>query len=276
MTIAIACNLPDGVVLGADSAHSIVGPDGKPTLVFNDGEKLFTLWKKPIAVVHYGVVTLRQRTIESHVREFEAKRADLADKAASVGEVAAELWKSLHAAYAEELKALKLEHLKPEERGDLGLLVGGFSAGEYLSEVWEISVHLDDESTAVRNIFARGVFNTAWRGMTEGLVRFHRGVPLEHADRIIKMVLEHHGIESLDDDLAQKVVGFLDGLAFQVPFWALPLQEGVHYVRFCLDVMVNQSRFVADSAGCGGSVRMAVIHNERVEWVTDSRFRLSH
>lgn len=142
--------------------------------------------------------------------------------------------------------------------------------------MWELAVQLDDKEEGVKQVFSPGVFNVAWRGMTDGVERFHNGMPPAYADRLVRIVLEHHSLPAIDPALLQKLLDFISSVALPIPLWAMPLQEGVHYVRFLLDIMINQSRFSPGSTGCGGSVRIAVVHSDRVEWVTDSRFKLSH
>ena len=79
VTIAVACNLADGVVMGVDSAITIHGivklPDGGQQSgimkVYNDAEKLFPLFDLPVGIASFGLAQLELRTIQSYVREFE-------------------------------------------------------------------------------------------------------------------------------------------------------------------------------------------------------------
>ena len=58
--------------------------------------------------------------------------------------------------------------------------------------------------------------------------------------------------------------------------YARGLQEGVDYVRFLLDIMINHSRFVENAFGCGGPVRIVVVQNDGIQKVTSHPFRITH
>lgn len=276
MTIAIGCNLADGVVLGADSAMTLANAAGV-LKVYNDAEKLFTLYSMPLAMVTYGSATLENRTIQSHIREFEATHNPEEISQSSVEDVCKRLWTFLRAVYERSCQAagMDLAVTPIEQRPALGLLVGGFGAGQYLSEVWELAIHAD---TADRGVIAkrpRGVFGCIWKGMTEGVVRFHKGFSFGHLNAVIETIKGHAGV-TIDTDLRRKIDEVVRSAEYYIPFDGMPLQEGVDYVRFLLDVMINQTRFVVGAPMCGGRVRIAVVQTTGVQWVTETPFLTSH
>lgn len=278
MTIAIACNLADGLVLGADSAVTIMDNTGGILKVYNDAEKLFPLYDLPIGMVTYGAGSLMQRTIRSHVREFEAISDRDVIANSSIGEVAQLIWQHLHGVYATAYQAetgVAVGTVPVEQRPVLGLLMGGFGAREWLSEVWELNVQFDDPSTGAVATQPRGLFGAAWRGQTDGVTRFHKGFDFPALERILRAVETHTGAP-LAPAIIQEVQKILGETEYTVPFDSMPLQEGVDYVRFMLDVMVSQTRFVVGAPTCGGRVRIAVIEGGCMEWVTATPFTTSH
>ena len=72
MTVAIACTVPDGVILGVDSAVTI-GDANNPMKVYEDAEKIFQLGSLPVGVAIYGLASFGARTIGNLLHEFELK-----------------------------------------------------------------------------------------------------------------------------------------------------------------------------------------------------------
>ena len=73
MTVAVAGNFPDGVVLGVDSAVTLSDANGQIAKVYENAEKLFQIGEKPIGIAAFGLAILGARGIGSHLREFEAQ-----------------------------------------------------------------------------------------------------------------------------------------------------------------------------------------------------------
>ena len=70
MSICVAFNLSDGVVIAVDSATTITYSSGSISRVFLDAEKLFQLGDLKVGIATYGVAALKGRTIGSFIREF--------------------------------------------------------------------------------------------------------------------------------------------------------------------------------------------------------------
>lgn len=299
MTIAVCCTLADGVVIGTDSAITVTGQVKTPKgvlpgvlKVYNDAEKIFGFHvdaekdlRLPVGLVTYGLATLGNRTIESFVREFELdhKPADL--KKLMIQDLCEELHGFFRKQYVDLLgKALasqgrKLEDIPVEQRV-LGLFVGGFSPMESLPEAWEVNVHFDDKATRVKRIREPGEFGSNWGGQFGGVQRFHKGWDPQAIDALLNALLaEFKFVDRANEEQANRVSALvqtaLAPFEYQVPFAAMPLQEGIDYTAFLLDMMILQHRFVFGAPTCGGNVRIAVIRkHEGFQWVTDRRFEV--
>jgi 20S proteasome alpha/beta subunit len=80
MTISIALKVGDGVVLGADSASTMVAAGGIANVYFN-AEKVFNLVKGlPIGVVIAGLGGLSGRSITSLSRDLRVRIASSSKK----------------------------------------------------------------------------------------------------------------------------------------------------------------------------------------------------
>lgn len=272
MTIAVACNLADGVVIGTDSAVTIEKP-GSQSRVYSDGIKVFTVKDRPLGMATWGLASIEGRTIRSYIVEFETTRAEQVQQS-EIGDVAKALRQFLNAKFIDGMKAAGTV-LAPDDRAVLGLLVAGFSKGAYLSEVWDIRAEQDDEKLGVTCIMPRGTFSAAWRGLTDGIERLMNGVGTTHAQMIYDIIHKHQPLKQTPE-MIQEIVDALDSWRYRIRFNGMPLQEGVDYVRFLLDVMINHSRFVDGAFGCGGPVRIVVVQEDGVRHVTSHDFRLSH
>jgi len=284
VTIAVACNLADGVVMGTDSAVTIQGTyRGQEGVlkVYNDAEKLFRLHELPIAIATYGLSQLNLRTIESYIREFEHVYPEEEVVDLTLERIAQELWAFFYTRYKDSFgEALEQEHEKPfdeieaSKKPQLGLMVGGFSPGAYLSELWDVYVHQNSVEEGVVCTRPEGTFGSSWRGQIEGIRRFHKGFSFNDLDKVIGTILDHFGNE-MDGDLRKKLDGVVGAAEYLIPWGGMPLQEGIDYTKFCLDIMINQTKFVIGAPTCGGNVRIAVVHRDKgFQVVTDTRFQV--
>jgi hypothetical protein len=73
MSVAVSCNLSDGVILGVDSAVTVSAAGKGIFKVYEHSQKLFQIQDKPIGVAIFGMANIGERTIGSYLREFEVK-----------------------------------------------------------------------------------------------------------------------------------------------------------------------------------------------------------
>jgi hypothetical protein len=75
MSVAVLCNLSDEVIIGVDSALTVMGANGVER-VFEDGGKLFQIGKK-LGVATFGLAGLSGRSTGSFLHEFEGTHPEL-------------------------------------------------------------------------------------------------------------------------------------------------------------------------------------------------------
>lgn len=297
MTIAVCCTLADGVVLGTDSAITVQGtvmtPQGPQVgvlKVYNDAEKMFSFHadaskeeRLPVGMVTFGMATIGSRTLQSYVREFELENRPETLKGLSMEKLCRTLHKFFRERYIESLEvALKAQGKKledvPENLRALGMFVSGFSYKEPLPETWQLDIQLD-EASGVRQIRKQGDFGSNWGGQFMGVQRFHKGFDPQLLQDVIGRLIAEFKIDASGADTQQRIMALVQEAVtpfeYQVPFAAMPLQEGIDYATFLLDMMILQHRFVVGAPTCGGKVRMAVVRkHEGFEWVSDQRFEV--
>ena len=72
MSVAVTCNLSDGLILGVDSAVTISSGQGV-SKIYENAEKIFQLGGKRVGIAIYGLAGFGERSIGSFIREFESK-----------------------------------------------------------------------------------------------------------------------------------------------------------------------------------------------------------
>jgi hypothetical protein len=298
VTIAICCTLADGVVLGTDSAITLTGAFATPQgpqvgilKVYNDADKLFAFYsdaqkddRLPIGLVTFGLATLGNRTLQSYMREFELKHKASDLKKLSVEKFCRALYEFFRKPYVESVRATllaqkkKFEDVPSEQLPALGFFVGGFSPDDPLPESWRVGVSLD-EASAVSRLRAPGDFGSNWGGEFHGVQRFHKGYDQQLLGTVVQNLFAEFKVDVSSPDAQKRMNDVLNRILpafeYQVPFAAMPLQEGIDYTTFLLDLMILQHRFVVGAPTCGGSVRIAVVRkHEGFEWVNGPQFQV--
>lgn len=287
MSIAISCNLSDGVIMGADSAVTISGklidPDGVREgvlKVYNEAEKIFQLCDFPVGIMTYGLGMLGERTLESYIREFEYSKHK---EKQNLSEIAikdiAEKFKEFFTKKYEAFFKIPLEQKFDQKYEDiplgkkplLGLVIGGYSSDEYLSEVWQIQIPHDDK---IRQVRVKGNCGSNWFGMNQAIIRLIKGYELTLLNQVVDYFVKKYNVpfnETINEDI-KKIV---DAHEYRIPYQAMPLQEGVDHVKFLLDVVINQHKFVIGAPVCGGNIRMVVISRQKgFQRITDNELKI--
>jgi hypothetical protein len=147
MTVAISCNLSDGVILGVDSAVTVAaGADH--VKIWENAEKLFQIADRPIGAAIYGLAGFGDRSMGSYLREFEQSNPNgvltAANDLSSVVEaIRVFLHEKYHATIVPAIQAAGQDFNEALQAGTapaVGIAIGGYSTGEYLPELWHLIV----------------------------------------------------------------------------------------------------------------------------------------
>lgn len=290
MSVVVTCNLSDGVIVGTDSAITIhgqvQGPKGIQTgvlKVYKSAEKLFQLENLPIAVATYGIGMLGERSIGSYVKEFEftfkasnrkkggrQREGKLEHK--TVGQIATSLrgfflgkYKEIFTPLLEKELGVKFDEVPDAKKPLLGLIVTGFSPRQYLSEVWHVKIPISEKDKGLLNIREPGKFGTNWFGQIDSIFRLIKGCDRNLPNRVIDYLVKTHGIKFSEKDKTE-VENIIKQFEYRIPYAAMPIQEGIDHVKFLLDVVINQTKFVIGAEVCGGPVRIGVVQRGEREF----------
>jgi hypothetical protein len=272
MTICISVKVSEGLVLAADSTATIMGwigtPGGEPGILktYDHARKLSHIKDYPIGTLSWGTYLIGARSIESLINEYEyslpsvveetekrkrSRKAAVAPFSFNVREIADGLFQHIKKYYDAEFQASK-------DKPDLGILLSGYSSGQYFPEQWIFSLPKSTELTGIRpDENGKPVFGADWFGLTDAIVRLHHG----RDDRMIKKVAEKFKVPE------QEIFDLAKELEYPVFFNGMPLQDAIDYATYMVNVEIGRFRFVIGAPLCGGEIDLAVITPSAFTWV---------
>ncbi len=286
MSIAIVCNLSDGVIIGADSAITITASTGETpgvqdviAKVYNEAEKVFGLADLPVGLVNYGVAILERRSIGSYIEEFVAteieKRKEEFQKM-TVAEIGKEIGdfftKKYEITFGETTRKPNVKSNTDSESiriPVLGLVLAGFSYDAYLSEVIDISIPLILPSKEPIILRKQGNFGSNWFGNYMPITRVIKGNDPGMLNSIIDYFVKEKGVE-FTDEVKTKLENIVKRYENVIPYAAMPIKEGIEHVKFLLNSVIGHQKWVIGAPVCGGSINVGVIkRNRTLEFFSD-------
>ncbi len=266
MTVAVLCNLADGVILGVDSAITFSDSKGRVAKVYENAEKLFQLGEKPVGLANFGMAMIRSRSIGTYVREFELEDPNhVVSRPASMKKIVEELRKFFTQIYKntvitdfESQTGKKFTDLPDRQKPFLGLVVGGFSAKEFLSEVWEIRIPFHDKPNSALQRRGQGDFGGNWFATYKPIQRFIKGCDWGLLNELKQyfVQLRKSPLTSKENTEIKKIVKKYE---YRIPFPAMPIGEGIAHVKFLVELVINHFRFAIGAPVVGGKARIGLV-----------------
>src|SRR4051794_38857045 len=195
MTIVAAVKSRDGLVLGTDSVSQVLGMQpGAPAPQFlkayANATKLFRIGDWEIATATWGTGNIGNRSTGGIVLDYAES---LKTQPASIEAAASGLRD-----FVGPLYDAAFESLAPEARPLLGFLIGGYSAGQSLPELWEVRFPIVPGTTVRTQIVRQPEdFGANWRGIELPFSRLHFGYDPRLIDQLIGMGLDRAAVEQL-------------------------------------------------------------------------------
>lgn len=260
MTVAVAINLPDGVVLAVDSALTL-GNQQTVLKVFENGQKLFQLGEKRIGIETFGIATIGNRTIGSYLREFELLDPNhVVSQSASITDVVEELrsffWQKYQSIIVPAIP--NYDQTPIETRPLLGLVIGGFSDTAYLSEIWEIILPMQNTPNTSKLLRGQGDFGGNWFALNEPINRYEKGYDRGLINELKAYFVQLRG-SSFTSQEENDISSILVKYEHQIPFPAMPLQEGIDHARFLVEMVINYHRFAIGPSIVGGKANVGLV-----------------
>ena len=267
MTVAVAGNFTEGVVLGVDSAITLSNTNGQVAKIYENAEKLFQIGEKPIGAAVFGLAIIGGRSIGSYIQEFEAQNPDgvMNNPTATVREIVEQLRDFLMGVYRtvtipeiEAQKGKKFDQLSDAEKPVLGLAVGGFSGTQPFSEIWEIRIPDHSGPNSSIQWSRPKEFRCVWFAINEPIFRYtkgyDRGLLLE-----LKAYFSKNSGTPFNATEDSEINAIIAKYEYQMPCGVMPIQEGIAYVRFQVELVINHHRFAIGAPIVGGDAHIGVV-----------------
>jgi hypothetical protein len=295
MTIAISLVVGDGVVIGTDSATSIILPGEKYHNIYSNAEKSINLVKGlPIGLMTYGIGSLGMLSIASHARVLRQLLSGDADAPVvdaswaldprnyTMEDVANRTRQFFFGTYSqwfgtppaagedgdeEEAPVQPAEGSDPDPVGPapkyppLGLVLAGFSAGSYYPEVWSIEIDDGMCPSPMRLVSEGQAPAVNFWAQPEALTRLVYGYSEEVAQRLLDAGLPIETVRSL--------------LLAETPLAhaGMPIQDAIDLVRYLADVTAGYLRFKPGAPVVGPPIDIAVItRHQGFRWVSRKHY----
>jgi hypothetical protein len=262
VTVAVSCNLSDGVVLAVDSAVTLPTDDDESIAkVYENAEKLFELGDRPIGVAVYGLGALGDRSIGSYLREFAVQSTAVADRTTQLLEVVEAAREFFMDRYRREVVprverrlGQPWDQVPDDKKPSIGLVIGGFSPNAYLSEVWQVVLPRAEASGSSELICPQGTFGTNWFAMFGPIRRYVKGFDPDLVEAVIEYMEKRS--TALTPDEEGEVRELLNEYQYSIPYGAMPMEEGVAHARFLVELVVNHHRYATGAPVVGGRVHV--------------------
>lgn len=275
MTIAIAVKVHDGVVLGADSASTLMAQnqDGSTGVlgVYNNANKIVNLQKSlPLGVVTWGAGAIGSASMTTLFKDFRAILTG--DKPEPQGRA----WKIDPDQYqvadvADQLKTYILEKYAVEfadwpEPPYLGMLVAGYSSDGSNAEVFQIDIE-GPTSVQLTEMNPGDDGGLTAGGMPQAISRLVFGVD----PALPQVFINELGAPPSQAQAAVAVIQ--QQLTLPVIQAAMPVQDAIDLAHFLVDLTVKTAHFVPGPDTVGGPIELAAItKHEGFKWVSRKHY----
>ncbi|MGE0829104.1 MAG: hypothetical protein AB7O04_07120 [Hyphomonadaceae bacterium] len=268
MTIAIAVQVHDGIVLASDSASTLFlhHPQKDPEIVnvYNHANKIFNLRKgAPIGGMTFGMGSIGVSSISTLAKDLRRRFS---------GEDKNHLdWKiNLDAYSIEEIAVRAREFLYDECYTPLGLppapgvqfgfTVGGYSSGAQTSELWSISIE-NGQCAAPSNLITQNEAKAHAFGEPEVFSRIALGYSQKLGAALVNLGLNPADVPGA---LAQ-IRAETECVLVEAP---MPIQDAVDLAEYLVHCTAMYTRFKRGAATVGGPIEIAAItKHEGFKWV---------
>ena len=199
------------------------------------------------------------RSIGSFIHEFELAHPDIANL--PIGEVVESLrafFIGVYVRYAEHLFGVPFDQIPADQKGTLGLIVGGFSPHAFLSEAWDIQIPSHREPQSARQICGPGNFIVAWFASFAPIERYIMGYDrglLNETSTFIEGLLGR----PLAAEEIERFAPIREKYSYHIMLDSMPIQVGMDYVRFLVQLAIQHYRFASPHPVVGGKAKLGVV-----------------
>lgn len=251
MTIVVALKVGDGLVLGADSASTLMTGSSYHNSYFNT-EKLMHVDRLPVGALTFGLGSLNNRSVSSLANDLRGRMAGSdADWRIDPDNFTVE-------DIADRFKRFFYDELyvgqfgpPPEDDSNsfdnvMGFFVGGFSSGSNSAEVWRLLL-TQRGCNVVKIINAETEWDCVWEGAREPIQRVLFG----YSSQIMARLLE----AGVEQDTAENLLASMEPLIHG----GMPIQDAIDFVDYLIGVTCGYVRFAPGHMTVAKPIDLAAI-----------------
>jgi len=260
MTIAISIKVNDGIILGTDSAASILmlSQDGQSLgigNVYNNADKLFNLCKgMPIGAITWGNGSIGQSSISTLIKDYRKKLSEEITANYCLEEISSNFSKFIYE--DNYIPAFRDWQIKPQ----IGFMVCGYSSSEALPEEWKFEI-IDGEIIGPLLVRKKNEVGMAWNGEVEAITRLYFGFSNLTPSILLKTGLDEKKVTEIMEALrAETTVPFVIS--------SLPIIDAIEMAEFFIQTTMNFVKYMPGAPIVGGPIDIAAItKHEGFKWV---------
>ncbi len=262
MTIVAAVKSRDGLVLGTDSMTQVLGIQPGATApqflkAYANATKLFRIGDWQMAAATWGSGNVGNRSIGGIVLDYAET---LVSPPASVEEASNGLERFVRPLYEEAFSSVA-----EEARPQLGFLIGGYSVGLPLPELWEVRFpSVPGQTHRTQIVREPEDFGANWRGIELPFSRLHFGSDPRVIDQLVALGLDRAVVEQTCFQFQSPVI-----------FDSMPIQDAIDFAKYVLRTTISFSTFEIGVPTCGEPLQLAVILRQKgFQWVEEPPFHI--
>lgn len=271
MTVVVGIQTTDGLVLSSDSATTqqlmLANGTMATSSIWNSANKIFNLRKTwPIGAMTFGRAAIQGLSIASHAKDLRLRLSG-----AVADPIVPNLDPSTYTVedVANAVLAYFRDQCNGEAGGDLGFIVGGFSADQKSPEMWQVLLS-DAAGDTIEQVVVPGSPGIVTQGMTDAITRLVDGAGLG-----LGSALEQMGVAQGTGEAAAEAIRDQLRMAWAWP--GMPLGETIDMARFLVETQINFVRFMPGDAMVGGPVEIAALtKHEGFKWVQRKHYYPVH
>jgi hypothetical protein len=288
LTIAVSIKVGEGLVLAADSTSSFF-LEGSVVQSYHHARKLLQLEEYPVGLLTFGLGSLGGRNLESLVAEFERTLPAYETGAPyTIRDLADQLHRFILTKYeavfpppaqAAEPPPAPLAGgptdpavdvpapepvapaLPPDMRPGLGIVVGGYSRGEFFSDEFEMDLPRNGPQEVWPDTQEEQRFGVRWWGQTAPIERLYLGCDY----RGFVEWCREGGVD--ETAIAASYAQLRDRIMWPIIYEGMPLQDAIDLAVYLVNVTIGHSRFAVGPPVCGGHIDVATITSRGFQWI---------
>jgi len=266
MTIALVLKINDGLVLGTDSASTLMNKDPKSgqMLVYNvydNANKIFNLYKGlPVGAVTWGLGSIENASIETLVKDFRLEISKEIDGNNYSVEDFVKKFKS----FIFEDHYEKIFKGTNDPNTFLGFAIAGYSIKDSLKlqnpEIWLLDM-VNGSCKDPVNFFPNNQAGVIWGGQTNPLIRIYNGYDPRLFDLLKESKIDDAKIKEIQQLIQQRF-----SMNSVIP--SMPIQDAINLVEYFVDMTEKYFKYIPEATTVGGPIEIAAITKyEGFKWV---------